>query len=130
MRAFCLKHSAVGLINSVESNNNTSEQGCSESMPNNTNFITGKIPKLRFTRKNKDKFMNCETGTSSSGNLIRVETIEQDALPHIGRDSNAQPSRTWKTDIAHSSVVGDHMRNSDDIASVLRKVTVPHIMPS
>ncbi|GJM86971.1 hypothetical protein PR202_ga02880 [Eleusine coracana subsp. coracana] len=122
LRAFCLKHSAVGLINSVGKNNNASEQSCSKSMPNNTNFITGKIPKLRFTRKNKDKSMNCETGASSSSNLIRVETIEQGALPHMVRDANGQPIQTWKTDAVHSSVAGDHIRSSGDIAAVLRKL--------
>ncbi|GJN22407.1 hypothetical protein PR202_gb09963 [Eleusine coracana subsp. coracana] len=122
LRAFCLKHSAVGSINSVVKNNNASEQSNSESMPNNTNFITGKIPKLRFTRKNKDKSMNCETGASSSSNLIKVETIEQGALPHMVRDANGQPIQTWKTDAVHSFVAGDHIRSSGDIAAVLRKL--------
>jgi hypothetical protein len=84
----------------------------------------GKIPKLRFTRKNKDKFMNSETNTSNSGNLIR----EQGPLPHMARNANVQPIQTWKTDTFHPSVSGDHTRSSGDIAAVLREVTVPHIM--
>jgi hypothetical protein len=128
LRAFCSKHSAVGFIKSAENNNNASEQSPSESMPNNTNVITGKNPKLRFTRKNKDKFMNCKTNTSSSGNLIGVETIEQGPLPHVVRNANAQPIQTWKIDTVHPSVGGDHTRSSVDIAAVLREVTVPHIM--
>ncbi|XP_062220416.1 uncharacterized protein LOC133919884 [Phragmites australis] len=121
LRAFCSKHSAVGYISSLENSNNASEQSPTESRPNNTNLITGKIPKLRFTRKNKDKFMNCETetSTSSSGNLIRVETIEQGDLPHTVRNANAQPIGSWETDTP--SVGGDHMRSSGDIAAVLRK---------
>nr|CAB3448003.1 unnamed protein product [Digitaria exilis] len=119
LRAFCSKHSAVGYTSSLEISNHASGQSPIESASNNANFISGKIPKLRFTRKNKDKFMNCETSTSSSGNLIRVETTEQDALAYTVRNANAQLIRSWETDTGHPSV--EHM-SSDDIAVVLRKL--------
>lgn len=72
--------------------------------------------------------MNCETSTSSSGNLIRVETIEQDALAYTVRNANAQLIRSWETDTGHPSVGGESM-SSDDIAAVLRKVTVSDVIP-
>ncbi|XP_034575751.1 uncharacterized protein [Setaria viridis] len=122
LRAFCSKHSSVGYTSSVENSNHASEQSPTESGPNNTNLITGKIPKLRFTRKNKDKFMNCETSASSSGNLIRVETTEQDALANTVRNANAQPIRSRETGTGHPSVGGDRMRSPGDIAVVLRKL--------
>ena len=74
--------------------------------------------------------MNSETGTSSSGNLIRVETIEQDALAYTVRNANAQPIRGWETDTGHPSGGGDRIRSSGDIAVVLRKVTVTDVMHS
>ncbi|PAN08370.2 hypothetical protein PAHAL_1G412400 [Panicum hallii] len=122
LRAFCSKHSAVGYTSLVKNSNHASEQSPTESRPNTTNLITGKIPKLRFTRKNKDKFMNSETSASSSGNLIRVETIEQDTLAYTVRNANAQPIRSWETDTGHPSGGGDRMRSSGDIAVVLRKL--------
>lgn len=126
MRAFCSKHSSVVYTSSVENSKHASEQSPTESGPN----LTGKIPKLRFTRKNKDKIMNCETSASSSGNLIRVETTEQDALAYTVRNANAQPIRNRETDSGHPSVGGDRMRSPGDIAVVLRKVTVTDVMPS
>ncbi|CAO2047356.1 unnamed protein product [Urochloa humidicola] len=122
LRAFCSKHSAVGYTSSVGNSNRASEQSPMESGPNNTNFITGKIPKLRFTRKNKDKFMNCDTSASSSGNLIRVETIEQNAFAYTVRNANAQPIQSRETDTGYPSGGGDHLRSPDDIAEVLRKL--------
>jgi hypothetical protein len=124
LRAFCSKHSAVGYTSSVENSNLASEQR--KSVPDNTTLNSGKIPILRFTRKNKDKFINCGTSTSSSGNLIRVKTIEQGALANTVRNANTQPIRIWETGTGHTSVGGDHMRSSGDIAVVLRKVTVNH----
>lgn len=126
MRAFCSKHSAVGYTSSVEISNLASEQNPRKSGPDNTTLNSGKIPILRFTRKNKDKFINCGTSTSSSGNLIRVKTIEQGALANTVRNANTQPIRIWETGTGHPSVGGDHMRSSGDIAVVLRKVTVTH----
>lgn len=74
--------------------------------------------------------MNCETSASSSGNLIRVETTEQDALANTVRNANAQPIRSRETGTGHPSVGGDRMRSPGDIAVVLRKVTVTDVMPS
>nr|CAB3451194.1 unnamed protein product [Digitaria exilis] len=119
LRAFCSKHSATGYTGSQENSNHASGQSPIESAPNNADLISGKIPKLRFTRKNKDKFINSETSASSSGNLIRVETIEQDALAYTVRNANAQLNRSWETDTWHPSV--EHM-SSEDIAVVLRKL--------
>ncbi|KAL6635194.1 hypothetical protein ACP70R_027865 [Stipagrostis hirtigluma subsp. patula] len=122
LRAFCSKHSAVGYISSVDKSNDVSEQSPTESRPKNTNSITDKIPKLRFTRKSKDKFLNCGTSSSSSGNLIKVETIEQGSLPPAVRKADAEPIRSMGTNIGHLSFGGDHMRTSGDIAVVLRKL--------
>ncbi|KAJ1281194.1 hypothetical protein BS78_04G289000 [Paspalum vaginatum] len=122
LRAFCSKHSAVGYTSSVENSNHASGQSPTESGPNRTLLNPGIIPKLRFTRKNKDKFMNCETSTSSSGNLVRVETIELGALANTVRNANAQQIRGWETNSGHPSIGGDCMGNSGDIAVVLRKL--------
>ncbi|XP_062221873.1 uncharacterized protein LOC133921131 isoform X3 [Phragmites australis] len=121
LKAFCSKHFAVGYINSVEKSNNASEQSPTEVRSNNTNRVSGKIPKLRFTRKNKDRFMSCETSSSSSGNLIRVETIQQGVFPHMVTNANTQPIRSMETD-TDPSVGGDFMRSSGDIAVLLRKL--------
>ncbi|XP_066332548.1 uncharacterized protein [Miscanthus floridulus] len=122
LRAFCSKHSAVGYTSSIENSNLASEQNPRKSGPDNTTLNSGKIPILRFTRKNKDKFINCGTSTSSSGNLIRVKTIEQGALANTVRNANTQPIRIWETGAGHPSAGGDHMRSSGDIAVVLRKL--------
>ncbi|XP_066332609.1 uncharacterized protein [Miscanthus floridulus] len=122
LRAFCSKHSAVGYTSSIENSNLASEQNPRKSGPDNTTLNSGKIPILRFTRKNKDKFINCGTSTSSSGNLIRVKTIEQGALANTVRNANTQPIRIWETGADHPSAGGDHMRSSGDIAVVLRKL--------
>ncbi|CAD6242208.1 unnamed protein product [Miscanthus lutarioriparius] len=122
LRAFCSKHSAVGYTSSIENSNLASEQNPRKSGPDNTTLSSGKIPILRFTRKNKDKFINCGTSTSSSGNLIRVKTIEQGALANTVRNENTQPIRIWETGAGHPSAGGDHMRSSGDIAVVLRKL--------
>ncbi|WVZ73483.1 hypothetical protein U9M48_021783 [Paspalum notatum var. saurae] len=114
LRAFCFKHSTVGYTSSVENSNHACEP--TESGPNRTILNPGKIPKLRFTRKNKDKFMNCETSTSGSGNLIRIETIEQGALANTVRNAS------WETNSGHPSIGGDCMGNSGDVAVVLRKL--------
>jgi hypothetical protein len=124
LRAFCSKHSAVEYASSVETSNLASEQNPRKSGPYNTTLNSGKIPVIRFTRKNKDKFISCGTSASSSGNLIRVKTIEQDALANTVRNANSQPIRIWETGTGHPSVSGDHIRSSGDIAVVLRKVTV------
>ncbi|AQK56345.1 Putative PHD-finger domain containing protein family [Zea mays] len=122
LRAFCSKHSAVGYTSSVENSNLASELNPRKSGPDNTTLNSGKIPILRFTRKNKDKFTNCGTSTSSSGNLIRVKTIEQGALANTVRNANTQPIQIWERGTGHPSVGGDHMGSSGDIAVVLRKL--------
>lgn len=98
--------------------------------PKEANLITGKIPKIRFTRKNKDKFMNYETSSFNSDNLIKVETMEQGALPHTVRSSDNQAIRSMEMDTDHPLIGGNIMRNSGDIAVVLRKVTATHIKSS
>ncbi|KAL6911553.1 hypothetical protein ACP4OV_000358 [Aristida adscensionis] len=122
LRAFCSKHSAIGYISAVEKSNNASGQSPTELRTNNTNFITAKLPKLRFTRKNKDRYVDFETNSSSSGNLNRVEPIKQGALPQAGRNTDAQPIQTMETDSGLPLVGEDHMRGSGDIAVVLRKL--------
>ncbi|PWZ22149.1 PHD finger protein rhinocero [Zea mays] len=122
LRAFCSKHSAVEYASSVDTSNLASEQNPRKSGPYNTTLNSGKIPVIRFTRKNKDKFISCGTSASSSGNLIRVKTIEQDALANTVRNANSQPIRIWETGTGHPSVSGDHIRSSGDIAVVLRKL--------
>uniref|UniRef100_J3LHG5 PHD-type domain-containing protein n=1 Tax=Oryza brachyantha TaxID=4533 RepID=J3LHG5_ORYBR len=116
LRAFCSKHSAIGYINSVERSNCASQQSPTEVRPKDANLITGKIPKLRFTRKNKDRFMNYEATSFNSSTLVKVETIEQASLPHIIKGSDSLAIEGMEMD------ADNLMRNSADIAVVLRKL--------
>jgi hypothetical protein len=122
LRAFCIKHSSVGYVNSLEKSNNASEQSPRELRPKDANLGIGKIPKLRFTRKSKDRSMNNETSSFNPDNLIKVETREHGALPHTIRRLDTQATRSMDLDTDHPSV-GNLMRNSGDIAIVLKKVT-------
>ncbi|KAM0926887.1 hypothetical protein ACQ4PT_003056 [Festuca glaucescens] len=121
LRAFCSKHSSVGYVNSLEKSNNTSEQGAREVRTKDANLSIGKIPKLRFTRKNKDRSMNYETGSFNPDSLIKVETMEHGALPRTVRSSDTQATRNMEMDTDHPSV-SNLMRNSGDIAMVLKKL--------
>ncbi|KAL5212227.1 hypothetical protein ABZP36_023074 [Zizania latifolia] len=122
LRAFCSKHSAIGCINSVERSKSASEQSPTEVSSKDANHITGKIPKLRFTRKNKDKFMNYETTSFNSSNLIKGETMEQGALPYIVKSSDSSVIQGMEVDTDNPSVGDDLMRNSGDIAVALSKL--------
>uniref|UniRef100_A0A453PQ34 PHD finger protein n=1 Tax=Aegilops tauschii subsp. strangulata TaxID=200361 RepID=A0A453PQ34_AEGTS len=122
LRAFCSKHSSVGYVNSVEKGNNASEQSPTEVRLNDANLGSGKIPKLRFTRKKKDRSLNHETSSFNPDNLIKVETMEHGALPHKVRNLNAQATRSMEIDTDHPSVGDNLMRNSGDIAMVLKKL--------
>ncbi|KAM3244093.1 hypothetical protein ACQJBY_055800 [Aegilops geniculata] len=122
LRAFCSKHSSVGYVNSVEKGNNASEQSPTEVRLNDANLGSGKIPKLRFTRKKKDRSLNRETSSFNPDNLIKVETMEHGALPHKVRNLNAQATRSMEIDTDHPSVGDNLMRNSGDIAMVLKKL--------
>ena len=62
--------------------------------------------------------MYYESGSFNPDNLIKVETMEHDALPHTVRSVDTQATQTH-----HPSVGGNLMRNSGDIAMVLKKVT-------
>lgn len=90
---------------------------------NDANLGSGKIPKLRFTRKKKDRSLNHETSSFNPDNLIKVETMEHGALPHKVRNLNTQATRSMEIDTDHPSVGENLMRNSGDIAMVLKKVT-------
>jgi hypothetical protein len=122
LKAFCSKHSSVGYVNSLEKSNNASEQGAREVRTKDANLSIGKIPKLRFTRKNKDRSMNYETGSFNPDSLIKVETMEHGALPRTVRSSDTQATRNMEMDTDNPSV-SNLMRNSGDIAMVLKKVT-------
>jgi hypothetical protein len=122
LRAFCSKHSTIGYANSLERSNCASHQSPTEARLKDANLITGKVPKLRFTRKNKDKFMNYEATSFNSSNLIKVETIEQASLPHTVRSSDSLAIQGMEVDTDNLSVGGNLMRNSADVALVLRKV--------
>uniref|UniRef100_A0A0D9VLI5 PHD-type domain-containing protein n=1 Tax=Leersia perrieri TaxID=77586 RepID=A0A0D9VLI5_9ORYZ len=120
LRAFCSKHSAIGCTNSVE--RSASQQSPTEVRANDASLITGKIPKLRFTRKNKDKSMNCKTTSLSSSNLIKVDTVEQTSLPHTVRSSDSLATQGMEVETDNLLVGGNLMSNSADIAVVLRKL--------
>lgn len=122
LRAFCSKHSTIGYANSLERSNCASHQSPTEARLKDANLITGKVPKLRFTRKNKDKFMNYEATSFNSSNLIKVETIEQASLPHTVRSSDSLAIQGMEVDTDNLSVGGNLMRNSADVALVLRKL--------
>ncbi|KQK01719.1 uncharacterized protein LOC100826983 isoform X2 [Brachypodium distachyon] len=113
LRAFCSKHSSVG------QSNNASAQS-PEVRPRDAN--PGKITKLRFTRKNKDTFMNYEASRFNPDNLIKVKTMEHGALPHNVRSLDTQATRSMEMHTDHPSVGGDLMRNSGDIATLLKKL--------
>lgn len=121
LKAFCSKHSSVGYVNSLEKSNNASEQGAREVRTKDANLSIGKIPKLRFTRKNKDRSMNYETGSFNPDSLIKVETMEHGALPRTVRSSDTQATRNMEMDTDNPSV-SNLMRNSGDIAMVLKKL--------
>mgnify|MGYP003701842575 CR=1 FL=1 len=66
--------------------------------------------------------MNYEATSFNSSNLIKVETIEQASLPHTVRSSDSLAIQGMEVDTDNLSVGGNLMRNSADVALVLRKV--------
>lgn len=123
LRAFCSKHSSVGYVNPVERSNNASEQSPTEVSLNDADVGSGKIAKLRFTRKNKERSLNHESGSFNPDNLIKVKMMEHGALPHKVRNLNTRATRSVEVDTDHPSVGENLMRNSGDVAMVLKKVT-------
>ncbi|KAG8059314.1 hypothetical protein GUJ93_ZPchr0002g26577 [Zizania palustris] len=122
LRAFCSKHSAIGYINSVERSKSASERSPTEVRPKDSNHITGKIPKLKFTRKNKDKFMTHESSSFNSSILTKVETMDQGALPHTVKTSDSLAIQGMEVDTGNPLVGDNLMRNSGDVSVVLRKL--------
>jgi hypothetical protein len=65
--------------------------------------------------------MKYETNSFKHDILIKVTAMEHDALSRTVRSSKNQATRSVEMSTGHPSVCGFLVRNSDDIAMVLKK---------
>jgi hypothetical protein len=101
MRAFCAKHSAVKGISSISE----LEQ------------------QVRFTRGNKDKFVN-DTTTTSSGSLNKTQKAEMAASPSMVGSTDNQEARSADMVVDQPTADGNLMSNSRDFFRGLTKVFI------
>jgi hypothetical protein len=119
MRAFCAKHSSVKSISSIQNDKSVSELDSAQVELHDGKPVTGKEQQVRFTRSNKDKFVN-STITTSSCSLNEAHTNEVATIsPVLGRTQETQ-SADMAADQPSSD--GNLMSDSGDVSGILRKV--------
>jgi len=117
MRAFCAKHSAVKSISSIQNDKSVSELDSAQVEPHDGKPLTGN-EQVRFTRSNKDKFVN-STITTSSCSLNKTQTTELATVPStLGSTQEARADMA----VDQPSADGNIMSNSGDVSGILRKV--------
>jgi hypothetical protein len=142
MRAFCAKHSAVKSISSIQNDKSVSELDSAQVEPHDGKPLTGNEQQVRFTRSNKDKFVN-STITTSSCILNKAQTTEVATVPStLGSSQETQSAEAQTTEVAtvpstlgstqetqsadmavdQPSADGNIMSNSGDVSGILRKV--------
>lgn len=119
MRAFCAKHSAVKSISSIQNDKSVSELDSAQVEPHDGKPVTGKEQQVRFTRSNKDKFVN-STITTSSCSLNKAQTTEVATVPSILGSTQETQSADMAVD--QPSADGNLMSYSGDVSGLLRKV--------
>lgn len=127
LRAFCSKHSTSQDMSSVQHSKNPAvvvDDDSSLTKPPPTILPTKKMPKLRLTRKNRDKgLMQDEITNFSSDKMVKMEpTMEQDALADRLKyeDGQAEPDNDMDADgILESANI---TRNSPNIGVILKKL--------
>jgi hypothetical protein len=119
MRAFCAKHSAVKSISSIQNDKSVSELDSAQVEPHDGKPLTGNEQQVRFTRSNKDKFVN-STITTSSCILNKAQTTEVATVPSTLGSSQETQSADMAVD--QPSADGNIMSNSGDVSGILRKV--------
>ncbi|XP_073010390.1 uncharacterized protein [Typha latifolia] len=125
LRAFCSKHSTIQDISNAKKNFNKKTVGDDSlaGRPSHAILATRKIPKLRFTRKNRDKSMAHELTTSSSDNMVKTETnVEKDLVASRLKRAGTQAVQSKEMDTAGAAEGGNLTQNSADVAVVLRKL--------
>ncbi|AQK83122.1 uncharacterized protein [Zea mays] len=119
MRAFCAKHSSVKSISSIQNDKSVSELDSAQVELHDGKPVTGKEQQVRFTRSNKDKFVN-STITTSSCSLNEAHTNEVATIsPVLGRTQETQ-SADMAADQPSSD--GNLMSDSGDVSGILRKL--------
>ena len=117
MRAFCAKHSAVKSISSIQNDKSVSELDSAQVEPHDGKPLTGN-EQVRFTRSNKDKFVN-STITTSSCSLNKAQTTVLATVPStLGSTQEARADMA----VDQPSADGNIMSNSGDVSGILRKV--------
>lgn len=117
MRAFCAKHSASRGISSI------SELDSRQVELHDGNVVTRKEQQVRFTRSNKDKFVNDAIATSSCS-LNKSQTAEVAISPSIVGSAENQETQSADMVVDQPSADGNLMSNPEDVSGVFRKVSI------
>ncbi|CAN6164670.1 unnamed protein product [Urochloa humidicola] len=115
MRAFCAKHSAIRGISSI------SELDSTQFELHDGKLVTRKEQPVRFTRGNKDKFVN-DTVTNSSCTLNKTQTADVATSPSIVGSAENQESRCIDMVIDQPTVDGNVTSKSGDVSGVPSKL--------
>ncbi|OEL14014.1 Protein Jade-1 [Dichanthelium oligosanthes] len=116
MRAFCAKHSSIRGISSI------SELDSTQVELHDGKLVTRKEQQqVRFTRSNKDKFLN-DTITTSSCSLNKTQTAELATSPSIVGSAENQETRSADMVVDQPTADGNLMCNSGDVSGILRKL--------
>lgn len=123
MRAFCAKHSAVKSISSIQNDKSVSELDSAQVELLDGKPVTGMEQQVRFTRSNKDKFLNDTITTSTSScSLNKAQTIEVATIPSILRTAENQETQSSDMAVDQPSVDGNLLSNPGDVSGILMKV--------
>ncbi|CAL5051735.1 unnamed protein product [Urochloa decumbens] len=115
MRAFCAKHSAIRGISSI------SELDSTHFELRDGKLVTRKEQPVRFTRGNKDKFVN-DTVTNSSCTVNKTQTAEVSTSPSTVGSAENQESQCADMVVDQPTVDGNLMSKSGDVSGVLSKL--------
>ncbi|KAF8772708.1 hypothetical protein HU200_005676 [Digitaria exilis] len=119
MRAFCAKHSAIRGISSI------SELDSRQVELHDGKVVTRKEQQVRFTRSNKDKFVNDAISTSSCS-LNKSQAAEVAMSPSIvGSAENQEISQSTDMVVDQPTADGNLISNPEDVSGVLRKLVDP-----
>lgn len=124
MRAYCSKHSSS---KDISNSKNVKVTGGDDSLaagPPSAILATRKLPKLRLSRKNNDKSMMHEFTSSSCDEVGKMDNnTEQELLANQQNSPSFQAVKQSKVvDSDGPTENGNLMRNSTDVAAILRKV--------
>lgn len=115
MRAFCAKHSAIRGISSI------SELDSTQVELHDGKLVSRREQQGRFTRGNKDKFVN-DTITSSTCSLNKTQKAEMATSPSMVGSAENQEARSADMVVDQPTADGNLMSNSGDISRGLTKL--------